>query len=216
VPVAGPLSACFAGYVNAQSTETSGIDLQSQYRLRLGHDDSLTARVEWTHLIDYNLTSPTGTTFQLAGTHGPSGVSGDTGNPRDRLDANLTYENGPFIAALSGYWISSFSVTDPSSGGGSQATCAGAWGAGLALAGATVTPTNAQYCKVGSFTSVNLVLSYKVTHHVTFRFDMDNIFDAKAPLDAETYGGEFTPYDPSLHEDGVIGRFFRIGVAYKM
>jgi iron complex outermembrane recepter protein len=216
VPVAGPLSACFAGYVNAQSTETSGIDLQSQYRLKLGDDNSLTARVEWTHLIDYNLTSPTGTTFQLAGTHGPSGVSGDTGNPRDRLDANLTYENGPFIAALNGYWISSFSVTDPSSGGGSQATCAGAWGAGLALAGATVTPTNARYCKVGSFTSVNLVLSYKVTRHLTFRFDMDNILDAKAPLDPETYGGEFTPYDPSLHEDGVIGRYFRLGVAYKM
>jgi iron complex outermembrane receptor protein len=216
VPLVGPLSACFAGYINAQSTETSGLDLQSQYRLKLGDDSSLTARAEWSHLIDYDLTSPSGVTFQLAGTHGPSGVSGDTGNPRDRLDASLTYENGPLLAALSGYWISSFSVTDPSSGGGSQATCAGAWGAALALAGAAVTPQNMQYCKVADFTSVNLVLSYKITHQVSVTFDMDNIFDAKAPLDPETYGGEFTPYDPSMHEAGVIGRFFRLGVAYKM
>jgi iron complex outermembrane receptor protein len=216
VPLAGPLSACFAGYVNAQSTETSGLDLQSQYRLRLGDDDALTARIEWTHLFDYNLTSPTGSVFQLAGTHGPSGVSGDTGNPRDRLNFGLTYENGPLTAALSGYWISAISVTDPSSGGGSQATCAGAWGAGLALAGATVTPANQQFCKVGAFTSTNFVLSYKVAHNWSVNFSMDNIFDAKAPLDAETYGGEFTPYNPSLDEDGVIGRYFRFGVDYKM
>jgi iron complex outermembrane receptor protein len=215
VPLAGPLSACFAGYVNAQSTETSGLDLQSQYHVRLG-DNAFTARIEWTHLFDYNLTSPSGSVFQLAGTHGPSGVSGDTGNPRDRINASATYENGPFAATLSGYWIGQFSVTDPSSGGGSQATCAGAWGAGLALAGAAVTPANSKYCNVASFTSLNLVLSYKISHHVTFTFDMDNMLDAKAPFDPETYGGEFTPYNPSLHEDGLIGRYFRFGVEYKM
>jgi iron complex outermembrane receptor protein len=215
VPLAGPLSACFAGYVNAQSTETSGLDLQSQYHLHLG-DSRFTAHVEWTHLFDYNLTSPSGEVFQLAGTHGPSGVSGDTGNPRDRINASLTFENGPFAATLSGYRISSISVTDPSSGGGSQATCAGAWGAGLALAGATVTSSNSQYCRVAAFTSVNLVLSYKATRNLTFNFSMDNVFDVKAPIDAETYGGEFTPYNPSLDEDGVIGRYFRFGVNFKM
>jgi iron complex outermembrane recepter protein len=216
VPLAGPLSACFAGYINAQSTETSGLDLQTQYHLRLGDDNLLTARVEWTHLLDYNLTSPSGTTFQLAGTHGPSGVSGDTGNPRDRVTASLTYENGPLAATLSAYRIGSFSVTDPSSGGGSQATCAGAWGGALALAGATVGPSNAQYCKVAAFTSANLVLTYNFSPHVTLIFNMDNVFDAKAPLDPETYGGEFTPYNPSLDEDGVIGRYFRLGVDFKM
>jgi iron complex outermembrane receptor protein len=215
VPLAGPLSACFAGYVNAQSTETSGLDLQSQYRLALG-DSRITARIEWSHLFDYNLTSPSGVTFQLAGTHGPSGVSGDTGNPRDRLNGSVTFEDGPFAATLSAYRISAISVTDPSSGGGSQATCAGAWGAGLALAGAAVTPSNAQYCKVAAFTSANLVLSYKATPNLTFDFSMDNVFDAKAPLDPETYGGEFTPYNPSLDEDGVIGRYFRFGVNYRM
>lgn len=216
VPLAGPIAACFAGYVNAQSTETSGLDLQSQYHLRLDDRNSLTARFEWTHVFDYNLTSPSGQTFQLAGTHGPSGVSGDTGNPADRINASLTYENGPFAGTLSGYWIDAFSVTDPSAGGGGQATCAGAWGAGLALAGAAVTPANSQYCKVAAFTSVNLVLTYKVTHQVQILFDVDNLFDAKAPLDAETYGGELTPYNPSMDEDGIIGRYFRIGIDYRM
>jgi iron complex outermembrane receptor protein len=215
VPLAGPLSACFAGYVNAQSTETSGLDLQGQYHVSFG-DSRITAHAEWTHLFDYNLTAPSGEVFQLAGTHGPSGVSGDTGNPRDRISASVTFEDGPFAAALSGYRISSFSVTDPSSGGGSQATCAGAWGAGLALAGAAVTSANQQYCRVAPFTSLNLVLSYQITHNLTVSFSMNNVLDAKAPFDAETYGGEFTPYNPSLDEDGVIGRYFRVGVNYKL
>jgi iron complex outermembrane receptor protein len=215
VPLAGPLSACFAGYINAQSTETSGLDVQSQYHFHLG-DSRFTARAEWTHLFDYNLTAPDGVTFQLAGTHGPSGVSGDTGNPRDRISASLTFEDGPFAATVSGYRIGAFSVTDPSAGGSLQATCAGAWSAALALATATVTSANEQYCKVAAFTSVNLVLSYNVWRNVTVNFSMDNVFDAKAPLDAETYGGEFTPFNPTLDEDGVIGRYFRVGVNYKM
>ncbi|MGA2953840.1 MAG: TonB-dependent receptor [Caulobacteraceae bacterium] len=215
VPLVGPLSACFAGYVNAQSTETSGVDLETRYHVALG-DNKFTFRAEWTHMFDYNLTSPSGVTFQLAGTHGPSGVSGDTGNPRDHLNASLTFEHGPFAATLSGYWISSFSVTDPSAGGGGQATCAGAWGAGLALAGATVTPANAKYCQVAAFGSVNFVMSYEVTRNVTVNFSMANVLDAKAPFDAETYGGLFTPYNPSLDEDGLIGRYFRVGVDFKL
>ena len=88
--------------------------------------------------------------------------------------------------------------------------------AGLALAGATVSSSNSQYCKVAAFTSLNWVMSYKVSRNVTLNFSMDNILDAKAPLDPETYGGEFTPYNPSMDEDGVIGRYFRVGVDFKM
>jgi hypothetical protein len=45
---------------------------------------------------------------------------------------------------------------------------------------------------------------------------MANVLDAKAPFDAETYAGLFTPYNPSLDEDGLIGRYFRVGVDFKL
>jgi len=59
------------------------------------------------------------------------------------------------------------------------------------------------------------VTSYKFNPHLTATFTVDNLLDANAPLDPETYGGTFTPYNPSMHEDGVIGRFFQIGLRYK-
>lgn len=213
VPLAGPVDACIVPYVNAQSTTTDGLDIQSQYRFPLA-GGGVTLGAEWTHMISYKLTAPNGITYELAGTHGPSGISGDTGNPRDRINASVSYDNGPFTITASGYWISSFSVTDPSAPNG-QTSCSGGWNAGLALAGATPGPTNSQYCRVASFTSVNLDLKYRLTHHVTMGFSVDNLFDANAPFDAETYGGSLIPYDPSMHEDGVIGRFFRASVEYK-
>lgn len=214
VPIAGPLAACVAGYVNAQTTVTSGLDIESQYRVKLG-DTTLSARIEWTHLFNYDLTAPNGTTYKLAGTHGPSGVSGDTGNPRDRINGSIGFDHGPLSATLSGYWIKNFSVVDRSASNGAQATCEGAWNAASALAQATPGPLNAQYCKVASFASFNLVTAYRFNPKITLQVDVDNLFDANAPIDAETYGGSFTPVNPSLHEDGIIGRFFRMSLDFK-
>lgn len=214
VPLAGPVDACSAGYVNAQKTQTSGIDLQSQYRLPIG-PGALSLQAEWTRIFSYELTAPNGEVFQLAGTHGPSGISGDTGNPRNRINFTAEWDQGPFSVAATGYWISSFSILDPSASGGAQSTCAGAWNAAIALAEATPGPNNSQYCRVKSFTSVNLTTAYRVTPHVTLTFSVDDLFDASAPFDAETYGGGFTPVNPSLDSDGIMGRFFKAGVTYR-
>jgi iron complex outermembrane receptor protein len=214
VPIAGPLAACFAGYVNAQSTLTSGLDINNEYKFKWG-PATIRTRIDWTHVFNYNLTGPNGVTYYLAGTHGPSGVSGDTGNPRDRINASVSVEQGKFNFAVSGYWISSFSVTDPSASGGAQATCAGAWNAALAFAFTTPSAQNSQYCKVASFTSINLVTGYEFTPKVKMTFSIDNLFDKAAPIDAETYGGSFTPVNPAMHMDGIIGRFFRLGLNVK-
>jgi len=213
-PIAGPLAACFAGYVNAQSTTTSGIDINNEYKFKWG-EATIRTRVDWTHMFNYNLTSPSGETYHLAGTHGPSGVSGDTGNPRDRINASVGIEQGKFSLTVSGYWIGSFSVTDPSASGGAQANCAGAWNAAYVLAGATPNASNSQFCKVGSFTSVNLVTGYQFTPRIKLGFDIDNVFDKAAPVDAETYGGTFVPVNPAMHMDGIIGRYFRLQLNVK-
>jgi iron complex outermembrane receptor protein len=214
VPVAGPLDACFAGYVNAQSTTTSGLDLETSFRFTVA-GVKVTTGTTWTHMLNYDLTGPNGVTYQLAGTHGPSGVSGDTGNPTDRINAHVEFERGPFALGVSDYWINSYSILDPSASGGAQATCAGAFNAEYTFAGPFSTTAPAKYCRVGSFNSVNMTTSYKVNRLVTVTFSVDNLFDANAPLDAETYGANNTPVNPALHEDGVIGRFFRLGVNVK-
>jgi iron complex outermembrane receptor protein len=210
VPLAGPLAACFAGYVNAQSTVTSGFDFDWGYKVNFG-STKLTADLTWTHVINYNLTGPDGVTYELAGTHGPSGVSGDTGNQRDRIGFLFTGAQGPLDVGINTYWISSYSILDPSASGGAQSTCAGAFNAATAFATQPVTSQNSKYCSVKAFSSTNLTASYKITHNFAVTAAVDNLFDASAPVDAETYGGSFTPVNPAVHMDGIIGRYFRLG-----
>ena len=211
VPNAGPITLCYSGYVNADKTRTSGLDFQTGYRWRvLG--GSLFASFEATYELDYDLTA-NGTTYKLAGTHGPSGVSGDTGNPRDREQFELTYARGPWNLAFEGYRIGHFSVVDPSSLGGSSATCQAAL-LDSTLDFATQASAPSQFCNVKAFTSVNMTATYKITPKLTAKLVVDNLFDAHAPEDFQTYGGSFMAINPSLHEDGIIGRFFTVGFAY--
>lgn len=53
---------------------------------------------------------------------------------------------------------------------------------------------------------MNLSASWRWSQHLTFTASIDNVLDANAPIDAQTYAGSFMPYNPSLAEEGVIGR----------
>jgi len=39
-----------------------------------------------------------------------------------------------------------------------------------------------------------------------------NLLNKMAPWDPYTYGG--TNYDPAYHQDGAVGRYFKIGAKY--
>ena len=209
-PIAGPITLCYSGYVNADKTSTSGLDFET-------HDSwhvwggRLAASFEMSYELTYNLTA-NGETFKLAGTHGPSGVSGDTGNPRDREQFELSYSKGPWSVAAEGYRIGSYNMTDPSALLGADDTCMSTLEATYDFYGAASIPN--QFCHTKAFTDVNLTGTYKFSPQLTMKLVVDNLFDAKAPVDAATYGGSFTPFNPSLHEDGLIGRFFNIGFSY--
>jgi iron complex outermembrane receptor protein len=62
-----------------------------------------------------------------------------------------------------------------------------------------------------------LYVQYALSDQLAVHGAVTNLFNRQAPLDYSTYGGFGTlgPYDPSLHEDGVIGRFFMVGAEYK-
>jgi iron complex outermembrane receptor protein len=83
-------------YVNATQTEVNGIDLDLESHVDIGKAGRLTATLNYSHMFHYYLTAPTGVTSDLAGTHGPTGVSGDTGNPQDRAVLTLGWDRGPW------------------------------------------------------------------------------------------------------------------------
>jgi iron complex outermembrane receptor protein len=217
-PAYGPILYATSGYVNAGATKTSGFDVDTVYKFKMGSMGSLKTGLNWTHLMSYTL-SANGIAYQLAGTHGPTVISGDTGNPKDRAQLTLSYDVGGLNVTSTVNWIGSFSVLDPSTGPGLNDTCENSLQNSNTYFASATYPT--KYCRVKSFTSADLTVTYKVDPRWTVHATVLNLFNKQPPVDAQTYGGTSiasntnAPYNPSLHQAGAIGRFFSVGAAYR-
>ncbi len=204
-------------YINGTADETNGIDIDIQSHWDLGAAGKASVGLSATHLLTYKLEA-LGTDYELAGTHGPSGVSGDTGNPKDRATLTVTWDKGPASVTASVNYISSFSVTDPSA---SQFTCDEALGAAFSLeyGPRTTDPSTfpSSFCTVASFTDVDLYAHYDITSHLQAHLSVLNVLDKGPPLDMATYGGGGgAAYDPALHQQGAVGRFFTVGFTFTL
>jgi iron complex outermembrane receptor protein len=222
----GPIQYSTSKFVNGQKTVTSGLEFETKYRFKLVDASQLTVGFQLTHMLKYDLTL-NGTTYHLAGTHGPAITSGDTGNPKDRAQFRLSWDKGPFTITSTTNYISGYDVTDPSS---NVNTCDDALnatngsGAGYNSQFLTLASAPSQYCRVQSFTYTNVTGQYRVNNALTLRAGITNLFDRQPPLDLATYGGTGSnassngsgaPYNPSLHQIGALGRAFTLGMDYK-
>ncbi|MGA2548509.1 MAG: TonB-dependent receptor [Burkholderiaceae bacterium] len=200
-------------FINASQTRTDGIDVDLEGKFSLGEFGKLKADFQLTRMFQYSLTLPQLGTFQLAGTHGPSFISGDTGTPRNRATFVLDWTSGPWDVTGTVNYVDSYSVLDTSYG---ETTCANTL---EGLFNGAQPPSN--YCRVASFTTFNLNASYHLTKNWELHGSIINLFNRNAPYDLTTFGsagnGAGTggaPYDPALAQDGAVGRFFSIGARY--
>jgi iron complex outermembrane receptor protein len=195
-------------YVNATQTQVKGIDVDLESHVGIGVAGRLSASLNYTHMLHYYLTAPTGVTTDLAGTHGPTGVSGDTGNPKDRAVLTLGWDRGPWEANATVNYIGSFNLTDPSIG---IDTCSDS----ILNSGKWVNPYNgpSSFCGVKHFTDVDLYAEYSVNKHFRVHGTVLNVFDTPPPLDMQTYGSAGN-YSNAFHDAGAIGRFFSVGATY--
>jgi iron complex outermembrane recepter protein len=206
-------------YVNAGETKTSGYDLDLRSQFDVGTFGRIRAQLNYTYIAQYELVAA-GSLFDLAGTHGPSTISGDTGNPRSRATASLTWETGPFSSTLSVNYQSSFSIIDPTIGANTclaalQGRSPSAYGSAIS-SGVTSLPSQwNSYCAVDHFTSVNWYASYQVSDHLQFHGSIQNLFNSPPPVDLQTYGGGAELAYTTLDQDGAVGRFFLVGASYK-
>jgi iron complex outermembrane receptor protein len=213
IPAAGPILYAQSPYINGGSTKTTGIEADVSYRMRLpGEYGSLRASVSFAHTFGYEQTVG-GVTYQLAGTHGPSVVSGATGSPKDRGQFAVTYTNGPLDLTTTVNYTSGFSGLDPSVG---ATECSNS---SATITGRNYFSGNTQperFCHVPSFTVVNLNANYKLTENLSLKASILNAFDKAPPLDFNTYGNSSiqTAYNASLHQAGAIGRFYSLGLNY--
>jgi iron complex outermembrane receptor protein len=225
-PPAAPILYFTTSFINANVTKTNGLDVNIDYHHRFDAGWQFKSSANWTYIHEYKMTID-GVDYQLAGTHGPSFFSGDTGNPKSRAQwANTIGQDNWSVTATVNY-ISAFNVTDPTLiafEGIPAATCldalsneGGAAGADYAGVLANGTIPAATSCTVKHFTTVDLYGSWDLTRHFNVHGSVTNLFNTKAPLDWATYGGALgeVPWNPSLHLQGAIGTFFNVGATYK-
>jgi iron complex outermembrane receptor protein len=222
--VSGLLSYINAGYENANDTETRGWELESHYKWNLGSVGTLKTSIDWSHTMSYVL-DVAGVDYQLAGTHGPSLIGGDTANPKDRIQATLVYDKGPWDVTVAENYISGYTVLDPSFigslgllTGNFENDCqtdlenySGTQDGRYFNYGSPV-PSN--YCKVGSFATTDLTVRFKYSKQLQVHLAVNNLFNRQPPTDVGTYGGLPFLYNPSLHQTGAIGTYIQAGLTY--
>lgn len=206
-------------YVNAGETKTSGFDVDMKSRFDLGDFGRLKAELNYTYISQYELVA-NNQTFDLAGTHGPQSISGDTGNPKSRAVASMTWDAGAFSSTISVNYQSSFSIVDPSSGYNNcmqalKGRSPSAYGSAISSTVTTLPSQWYSYCSVDHFTSVNLFAAYQATDHLQVHGSITNLFGSVAPVDLQTYGGGAELAYSTLDQDGAVGRFFLVGATYK-
>ena len=213
-PAAGPVIYAKSPYINLGGTKTSGIEADVGYRWRLPSDMGVVrANLSAAHTFSYITEVAGGVTYQLAGTQGPSVVSGATGSPKDRAQFTVGWNRGPLDVTATMNYTSSFSTKDPSLEANDCAST------GLDVGGRRYFQGKVQpdvYCEVRSFTTTNLNIVYKVTPNLSLKGAILNMFDRQPPIDVATYGnaGNQTAYNASLHQAGAVGRFYSLGLNY--
>ena len=200
-------------FINLGQARTNGFDLDLRVKFEPTSAGRLTAALQWSRMLRYTIDRE-GLRYELAGTHGPSFVSTNTGTPRDRFGASVNWAQGPSDLTVSAQRISSFTVTDPSY---DVPDCSAALGH-IFPNGA---PANASLCRVGAFTAVNVSWRYTLSKQWSVRAAVTNLLDARPPIDAfasSSPGGGVAAggahYNPALHQDGAVGRAFTLGVSY--
>jgi iron complex outermembrane recepter protein len=135
-----------------------------------------------------------GVTYRLAGTHGPTSLSGNVGTPKRRAQFALAWERNAVEIGATVDYVGSFSATDPIVGN------------------ACLAQESNSDCRIRSFTTVSSFGRWNFSKSLALTLSVGNLLDKKAPLDTVTYGG--TNYNPSLHQSGAVGRVWMLGLSY--
>jgi iron complex outermembrane receptor protein len=183
-------------YENANSLSTDGVDLDLRGNFSIGDYGKIVSDLSLTKIFSFKLVNTDGSSEQFVGTQAPYVLSSGAGTPRYRSTWTNSYEYGPASVTLTTYYTSGFQST------GVDAT-----------GDPTLCLYTTNYCHVASFIDIDLTAIYKVSSHLTTSFTVQNLMDRLPPINPADYAG--INYNPTYAQQGIIGRFFKVGASYK-
>lgn len=186
-----------AGFVNANSIETSGFELGMRADFGLPYGIHYSTRGEATYIVKLNTSFPDGHVEHYAGTLGNFNLTAGSGTPRWKANWTNTLEYGAASLSATAYYTDGYNLSAEDQGG---------------VAGDCSLNAGYQACDVKSFLTVDLTGSIRVNKSATFYINVYNVANAHAPLDTATYSANTIPYNSVIAESGIIGRAFRAGL----
>ena len=183
-------------YANQSSLRTDGIDIDLRGKFDFDRYGKWVSDLSVTKIFSFKLVFPDGTSNQYVGTQAPYILSSGAGTPRYRGTWSNAWVSGPASVTLSTYYVSRFASTGIDATGSSTACL-----------------YNNAYCHVASFIDMDLTGIYKINDHITTSLSIENLLDRSPPINPADYAG--VNYNPTYHQAGIIGRFFKVGVGYR-
>jgi iron complex outermembrane recepter protein len=228
----GDLSGVLGPYANAAGTKTTGLDLDLRHKMKLGDIGTVSAGVNWTHVMSFKRTLKDGSTFEYAGTQGPYVLSSAAGTPKDKVVMTLAWEKGPYtvsgqlnyVGALKGIDHDGESIVDNGDGTIGTTTGEGSYFGTVnngvcgvyyptSVTGGTGNGGPAPgACRISSFTTFDLFTKYTGIKNWEFSASIRNLFNRLPPFNPYTYGG--VNYNPAIHQDGAVGTYFTMAAKF--
>lgn len=187
-------------YINANSLQTNGMDIDMRIKFQLPLDVKLTSDVNWTDIFHFYYSQPGEATVDYVGTESPYNLSSGAGTPKYRLTWTTSFDYKRFDITATVYYTSSIKEYALDIAPGCFSTNA---------EGANI-PLN---CTVSSFTDLDLTTDYKINDRLDVFADMMNVLDSQPPFDPLNYAG--VNYNPTFNQAGIVGRFFKLGIHAK-
>jgi len=194
-------------FVNANYQITDGIDVSATVRLNVTDNIRWTSRLDATHILRSNVVTPSGVQ-RYAGTLGPYDLSSGNGTPDWRGSWQNTVEIGKVALTTTGYYVGKIKAVSQDQR--EPTDCA----RGNIYTRSAPQNTNPLFCVIDDFISVDLNATVNVTDNVKVYFNVQNLFDASAPLAAAAYTSA-PNYLTTWHSAGAIGRQYKAGMNFR-
>ena len=186
-------------YVNASALRTDGLDLQVIAGHSLLDGVSWSTDLEFSYIFNYTFIGSDGFKQEYEGTQAPYILSSGAGTPRARASWSNTFNIDRFTITPTVYYTSGMreSIVDATED----------------PTGCDASPPGQKFCYVDPFWDVDLTARFHLNEEWDVFGSVKNVFDAKAPFDFIDYAG--VNYNPTFAQQGIIGRFYSIGVSFR-
>ncbi len=191
-------------YANAAALKTSGLDFSAQVQLKPSDDFHFTSRAEATYILHYDFKQSDADPFvDYVGTQAPYITSSGAGTPAWRGNWQNSVDYKAYTLTATAYYTSGYKAVAYDQFGTTD--CDG---------GSTYGGSDPQFnCHVKHFVDVDLTGSVAVNDKFKLYFNVVNLLDQKAPLNAGNYAA--TNYNPTYTQIGAVGRTMRVGANFQ-